>query len=88
MDAKQEAIVAEKKAFEAVREALMKEHGGEFVLFKDEQARGFFSSHRDAYQAGIGLFGPDAVFLVEELADRPQPCVSLTWELGLMHVVR
>jgi len=88
MDEMQKKIVAEKEAFERLRPDLMRDHTGKFVLVKDGQVHGLFPSHRDAYAAGIERFGVGQVFLVEELADRPQPSVSLTWELGLVHVVR
>lgn len=81
-----ELITQEKRAYEAMKEDLLKEHRGKFVLLKDGQPQGFFASHSEAYTAGVEKYGIDAVFLVQEVTKTPDPSVSLTWQLGLLHV--
>jgi hypothetical protein len=76
-------IQEEQQAFEQVRDRLLTEHRGEFVLFKDGQVVGFFPTHTEAYAAGLEKFGPDAVFLVAQVAAQT-PSTSISWELGVM----
>lgn len=86
MSTDNELIAKEKQAYEKAREELLKEHKGKYVIFKDEQAQGFYANHMEAYEAGIRKYGLDAVFLVQEVTDRPDPSISLTWQLGLLDV--
>lgn len=86
MPSAEEIILEEKEAFDELKASLLEEHRDEFVLFKDGKVHGFHANHGDAYDAGIKTFGTDAVFLVERISEEPEPSVSVTWELGVLHV--
>lgn len=74
----------EQAAFEAQLDDLLKEHAGQFALFKDGRPVDFFEDHSKAYEAGLDRFGIDDVFLVGQvLKSRPEP-VSFAWAAGVM----
>lgn len=62
-------LVKEKERLQEIRQDLLQEHKGEFVLFKGIP-HGFYPSFEEAYAAGIDRFGLDELFLIEELVDR------------------
>jgi len=80
-------LLREKEEFEKHRAELERDHPGQFVLQRDGQIIGFYPTHKEGYADGVRRFGSQAVFLVEPTTKSQQePCVSLTWELGLIHV--
>lgn len=74
----------EQAAFDAQLEGLLSLHGGEYVLFKDGHAVGFFATHSLAYSEGIKRFGVDEVFLVAPVRRSPPQVVSYAWIAGVM----
>ncbi len=74
----------EQQAFDAQLEAMMAEHDGEFVLFKDEHPIAFFASYNEAYQAGLDRFGLDEVYIVSEVKTRDRYPTSITWAAGVL----
>ncbi len=86
MPSAEEIILAEKEAFDELKASLLEEHRDEYVLFKDGEVHSFHADHGAAYDDGIKTFGVDAVFLVERISEEPEPSVSVTWELGVLHV--
>jgi len=74
----------EQEAFEAQLDELLKQHEGEFVLFKDGRPVEFFSDHGAAYSRALDLFGIDATFLIAEVAKSEPRAISVAWEAGIM----
>jgi hypothetical protein len=77
-------IQEEQAAFDALLPSLLEKHRGEFALFKDGHVVSFHESNESAYAAGIGLFGPDAVFLVAAVIEPRLRPVSFAWDAGVM----
>lgn len=74
----------ERSDFERQLPELLRSHRGEFVLFKDGAPVEFFRASVDAFDAGLGRFGKDAIFLVAEI-QKPEPVsISLAWDAGVM----
>jgi len=81
-----DAIKAEQTAFSSQLEEMMKDHAGQFVLFKDRKPVAFFPSHHDAYRAGLERFGVNDVFLVSQVkVSVPEP-PSISFCSGAMSV--
>ncbi len=78
-------IENEKKAFNARLAEMLKEHGGEFVVFKGGEPVGFFPDASAAYGFAMDKYGPDAGFLIREVAEGRLQVASLTWHLGVSH---
>jgi hypothetical protein len=74
----------EQAAFDSQLNDLLKEHRGEFVLFKDGRPVGFFEDHVSAYAAGLEKFGVGAVFLVAPVHPQSHQPISFAWEAGVM----
>lgn len=74
----------EQTAFDAALDELMKEHHGQFVVFKNGKVVGFYPDYETAYNAGLAQFGLDRPFLVSEVERRPPQSVSLAWDAGVM----
>ena len=73
---------AERAAFLAQLPALLREHAGKWVLFRDASPIGFFEDCKDALIAGVERFGKRSVFLVAPVAHASElvyPIVS--WRL-------
>lgn len=80
------AIAKEQKAFDAALQGMLAEHAGQFVVFHDGKAFGFFPTFRDAYRKGLEKFGLNEVFLVSEVrATTPEP-PSISFCTGAMSV--
>lgn len=79
------AIENEKKAFNARLADMLKDHGGEYVVFKDGEPAGFFPDASAAYGFAMDKYGPDAGFLIRQVAPARLEVSSLTWHLGLSH---
>jgi hypothetical protein len=77
-------IREEQAAFEAQLDDLMKEHAGQFVLFKDGAPKDFFQAFEQAYQAGLDRFGVGVPFLVSEVKKRASVVPSISWVTGAM----
>jgi len=75
-------IKQEQRAFDEQLSAMLKEHAEEYVVFHDERPVRFFPTLAEAYDHAINLFGPDGVFLVEQVARPSADISSLTWEVG------
>jgi hypothetical protein len=82
------AVEQEQTAFDAQLPEMLRDHAGEFVLFKDGQPVEFFSTYDEAYRGGLARFGVDATFLVSEVKRRTPQSTSLAWEAGVMFSVR
>ena len=77
-------IREEQKAFDEQLVGLLKEHRGEFVIFKDGAPAGFFKSNPEAYAKALELFGLKSVFLIAQVEEEPPRSVSLAWDAGVM----
>lgn len=84
MAKKKDALQREQDAFDSVRDALLTEHGGEFVIFKDRKPVGFFGSFDEAYAHALHEFGLDTAFLISQVQPRAEPSVSISWDMGVM----
>jgi hypothetical protein len=80
------SLQAEQEAFDKALDALMEEHAGQFVVFKDRKVVGFFPTYLDAYRAGVERFGADAVFLLSEVRVKAPETPSVSWCSGAMFV--
>jgi hypothetical protein len=74
----------EQEAFDQQVDELLKEHRGEFALFKDGRAVAFFPDHPTAYTEGLKRFGLDSVFLVAPISPPHRQPISLAWTAGVM----
>jgi hypothetical protein len=72
----------EQNAFDAQLDEMMREHEGEYVLFRGEKPVAFFPSYNEAYQAGLDQFGLDEVYIISEVKRRDQYATSVTWAAG------
>ena len=79
-----EQLEREQKAFDSQLADMMRDHDGEFVLFRGEKPVAFFSSYNEAYQSGLDQFGLDAVYIVSEVKRRDHHPTSVTWAAGAM----
>ncbi len=80
-------IATEKKAFNAALEQMLPKQKGEFVVFKDGEAQGYFADARAAYSYAIDAFGLETGFLIRQVAPARLEVPSLTWHFGLTHVL-
>lgn len=74
----------EQRAFDAKLDEMMRDHEGEFVLFRRGEPVEFFASYNDAYQAGLDRFGLDEVYIVSEVKRRDRYPASITWAAGVL----
>ena len=74
----------EQAAFDRQLDDLLKEHRGEFVLFKEGRAVGFFKDNTSAYAAGLDQFGIGSIFLVAPVLPPSRQPISFAWEAGVM----
>lgn len=74
----------EQDAFDAQLDLMMKEHEGEFVLFKEGRPIAFFEAYDETYRAGLDKFGLDQTFLVSEVKKREPQTTSISWQAGVM----
>jgi hypothetical protein len=77
-------LQAEQEAFDRHLEEMLREHAGEFVLFRKGEPVEFFSDYQTAYKAALERFGLDQVFLISEVKRRAPEPVSLSWVAGAM----
>ena len=73
----------EQAAFDKQLDGLLKEHEGEFVLFRNFKPVAFFPSFKAAYDEGIARFGLEAFLIGEITPPSPMPA-SLSWEAGVL----
>jgi len=74
----------EQAAFEEMLPSLLKDHPGEFALFKNRAPVAFFATEEAALRAALSQFGLGSDFLVARVEKlNPQP-VSISWETGVM----
>lgn len=73
----------EQAAFNAQLDEMLKEHAGEFVVFKGGRAVAFFAGYDEAYRAALERFGPDETFIVSEVKRRTPEVTSIAWEAGV-----
>ncbi len=71
------ALQVERKAFETLRDGLLREHRGEYALLKGDSLRGLFQDEGAALREGYRLLGDREPFLVQrvERADEEIPAV-------------
>ncbi len=74
----------EQDAFNAQLDELLKDHAGQFVLFKDGGPIEFFPDQITAYSRGLEKFGLDQIFLVAPVIKTVPEPVSVSWEAGVM----
>jgi hypothetical protein len=74
----------EQKAFDLQLKDMMRDHDGEFVLFRGEKPIAFFATYNEAYQAGLDQFGLDDVYIISEVKRRDHHATSVTWAAGAM----
>lgn len=74
----------EQKAFDSQLDEMMREHEGEYVLFRGEKPVAFFPTYNEAYQAGLDQFGLDEVYIISEVKRRDHYATSVTWAAGAM----
>lgn len=79
-----EQLEREQKAFDSQLADMMRDHDGEFVLFRAERPVAFFPTYNEAYQAGLDQFGLDEVYIVSEVKRRDHHPASVTWAAGVM----
>lgn len=72
-------LESERKVFDQNIDSWRQSHKDQFVVIKDSQVIGFFSSLQEAFDAGSEQFGLDD-FLLEQIVDRNS--VNVTF-LGL-----
>jgi hypothetical protein len=75
-------LEGEQKAFDAQLAEMMRDHEGEFVLFRGQRPVAYFDTYDAAYQAGLDRFGLDDVYIVSEVKFRDHLAASVTWAAG------
>jgi len=78
------SLEAEQLAFDSKLDELMVEHAGQFVIFKDGKAAGFYPTFADAHKAALEQFGLEGNFLVSEVKKRGPETPSISWTTGVM----
>ena len=73
----------EQAAFDEQLDDLLRQHAGEFVLFRDLEPADFFPTFQAAYEAALERFGSET-FLVSEVVKRPPEPASWSWEAGVL----
>lgn len=81
-----DAIKVEQAAFDEKLQGMMKDHAGQFALFKGGKAVAFFPTYQDAYRGGLERFGVDEVFLVSEVKVGRHEPPSISFCTGAMSV--
>ncbi len=81
-----EAIRVEQAAFNSKLAGMMKDHAGQFVLFKAGHPVAFFPTYQDAYRAGLERFGVNEIFLVSEVKRSVPQTPSISFCSGAMSV--
>ena len=70
--------------FQTQLDTFLKTHAGQFALVKNQKVIGFYTSHEDAFSAGIQKYGLDDIFYVANVErNSPQP-ISYAWNEGVM----
>jgi hypothetical protein len=59
------------------------EHAGEFVVIKDDNCLGFYSTENDALAAGASEYGPTP-FLVMKVGEKPKQFSAPALTLGIL----
>ena len=77
-------IEDEQAAFNAVLATMMETHAGEFVVFHQGEAAGYFETYDQAYADALDRFGLDDVYLVSEVVQRRPEAASISWDLGVL----
>lgn len=73
---------AQQRLLDARMPSWLHEHAGEFVVFHEGEALGFFPSFDDAYAHAVNECGLDSGFLVAAVEVSSPISVSLNWDLG------
>jgi hypothetical protein len=79
-----DVLQAEQNAFDEQLDEMLRDHAGEFVLFRDRKPVAFFTDYKSAFEAGLERYGLDQVFLVSEVKRRKEESVSISWDTGVM----
>ena len=79
-----EQLEQEQQAFDDQLDDMMRDHDGEYVLFRGGAPVEFFESYNAAYQAGLDRFGLDGVYIVSQVKRRDRHATSVTWAAGAM----
>lgn len=74
----------ELKYFEEHKDELLKHYEGQFVLIKDDQLVGAFTTEEEAYQAGLEKFG-NQPFLIKKVTKEEEVVQLPALTLGLLH---
>ena len=74
----------ELRYFEAQKAELLKHHENQFVLIKDEQLIGAFTTPQEAYQEGIQRLG-NQPFLIKQVTKEEVTAFFPALTLGLIH---
>jgi hypothetical protein len=81
---KVERLEKEQNAFDEKLDAMLEDHPGAFVVFRDGEPVGFFESFEGAYRDAVSRFGIDDTFLVSQVREFPPIAASLSWEAGVL----
>jgi len=79
-------IKQEQRAFDKQLSKMLKEHRDEYVVFHQGAPTGFFRNLPDAYEYALSQYGPDGVFLIDQVVQRSADISSLTWEVGAIGI--
>jgi hypothetical protein len=77
------ALENEARHFESVREALVRDHDGQFALIKGACLEGVFTTFAEAYGAGVRLHGTTA-FMVRQITATEAPVVLPALNAGVI----
>jgi hypothetical protein len=80
----QDQLVAEIRAYDSMRDELLKHHLGKFALVKNGQLEGTFTTESEAYAAGIQKFD-GATFLVRQIVPEAEVAAMPALFAGLIH---
>ena len=74
----------EHELFTKALKGLIDEHGGEFVLWQNDEVFSYYKSFEKAYDEAITKFGLDTPFVLEKVEEKIAAPVSISWEYGVM----
>ena len=77
------ALERETRHFESVREALVRDHNGQFALINGNRLEGVFTTFAEAYGAGVHRHGTNA-FMVRQITAVDVPLLLPALNAGLI----
>jgi len=79
-----EQLKLEQSAFDERLPAMLREHGGQFVVFHVQEPVEFYPTYLEAYRAALERFGAHETFLIAKVEEKKPEPASLSWEAAVL----